>query len=73
MDRRQAVVVEHRIAVLDPVGPRQELHRLMDAVEFAARDRQVTPCGRAAGEHHGVELGPQLLCGDVDADVDAGP
>ena len=44
----------------------------MDAVEFAARDRQVPPCGRTAGQHHGVELRAQLLGGDVDADVHAG-
>ena len=61
----------HRIAVLHPVGPRQELHRLVHAVQFAARDRQIARCRRTAGEHHGVELGPQLLGGDVDADVDA--
>ena len=33
------------------------------------RSRQ---CGRAAGQHHRVEVGAQLLGGDVDTDVDAG-
>ena len=44
----------------------------MDAVELAAGDRQVAPGGRAAGQHHRVELGAQLVRGDVDTDVDAG-
>ena len=61
-----------RIALLHPVRPRQVLHRLVDAVQVAARDRQIARRRRAAGEHHGVELGAQLLGGDVDADVDAG-
>ncbi len=69
VDRRQTVVVDHRIAVLHAVGPGQELHRLMDAVEVAAGDRQIAPRGRTAGQHHRVELGAQLLRGDVNADV----
>src|SRR5512145_977581 len=44
---------------------RQKLHCEMDAVELAARDRQVARLLGAAGEHHGVELGEQLLRRDV--------
>jgi len=69
-DGRLTVLVGHRIAELHAVGPRQELHGLVDAVEFAARDRQVTPCGGTTREHHGVVVQPQLGHGDVDADVD---
>ncbi len=55
------VVVGHRVALLNAVGPRQELHRLMDAVELATGDRQIAPGGGAAGQHNRVELGAQLL------------
>ena len=44
------------VAQLHTVGDRQELHRLMDAVQFAARDRQIASCGGAAGQNHCVEL-----------------
>ncbi len=71
-DGRLAVGVEHRVAVGGLVGPRQVLHRLVDAVELPARDGQVAPVGRAAGQHDRVELLAQFLGGDVDADVDAG-
>ena len=71
-DRRLPVVAEHVVALLHPVGPRQVLHRLVDAVQLAAGNRQIARSGRAAGQHHRVELGAQLLGGDVDADVDAG-
>ena len=40
---------------------RQVLHRLVDARELAAGNRQVTPGGRAAGQHQRVELGAQLV------------
>ena len=71
-DGRLAVGVEDRVAVAGPVGPRQVLHRLVDAIQFPARDGQVAPGRRAAGKHHRVEALPQLLGGDVHADVDAG-
>ena len=72
-DRRLAVGVEHFVALLDPVGPRQVFHRLVDAAELATRNRQVARFGRAPGQHDGIELGAQLGGRDVDADVDAGP
>ena len=40
---------------------RQEVHREVHAVELASRDRQVARLLGAAGEHHRVELGEQLL------------
>src|SRR5581483_6226933 len=70
-DRRFAVGPEDVVTFLHAVRPRQELHRLVDAVELAARDRQVPPRGRAAGQHDGVEIGAQLFGRDVDADVHA--
>src|SRR5262249_42154989 len=56
------------IAFLHLVGPRQVLHRLVDAGELAARDRKIAPRGRAAGEDDGVVL-VELAGRDVDADV----
>ncbi len=47
------------------------LHREVDAAELAARHRQVARDARAGRDHDRVELRPQLVGGDVDADVDA--
>ena len=58
------------VALLHPVGPRQELHRLVDAVELAARHRQVTPRRRPARQHDGVGGRQQDV--DVDAVADGG-
>src|SRR4051812_42469421 len=44
----------------------------MDAVEVAARDRQVTGDGGAAGENDRVVPFAKLVGGDVDAHVDTG-
>ena len=55
----------------DPVGLRQEVHRLHDAVELSAGHEQVTRQRGPDGEDHRVEAGLQLLAGDVAADVDA--
>ena len=44
------------VAGVDLVLLRQELHREVDAVEIAARHRQVARALGAAGEHDGVEL-----------------
>ena len=65
-------VAEDLVALLHPVTPRQVLHRLVDAVQLPAGDGQIAPRGRAAGQHHRVEIGAQLLGADVDADVDTG-
>ena len=72
-DRRLPVLAQDVVALLHPVTPRQVLHRLVDAVQLPAGHGQVAPIGRAAGQHHRIEIGQQLLGGDVDADVDAGP
>ncbi len=40
---------------------RQELHREMDAVEVAARHRQVARLLGATGQQHGVEVLLELL------------
>ena len=52
---------------------RQEIHREMDAGEFAARDRQVARLLGAAGQHHRV-IARRAACRarQVDADLDAG-
>ena len=49
------------LAERDPVGRRQEVHRLQDADELAARARQVARHGRADGEDDGVVTVAQLL------------
>ena len=41
----------------------QEVHRKMDALELAARDRQVVGLGRAAAQHDGIEFVAQLSAG----------
>ena len=71
-DRRLAVVALDVIARGKAVGPRQVLHRLVDALEVTAWNRQIPACCRTAGQHHRVELLAQLLRGDVDTDVDPG-
>src|SRR5690606_29590850 len=50
----------------------QELHREMDALEFAALDRQIAGDARTNAEAHRVELLLELFSGDVFANVDAG-
>ena len=58
------------LAERDAVGRREEVHRLEDAVEFAAGDQQVAGDGRADGQDDGVVAAAQLLAGDVSPDVD---
>ena len=55
------------VALLHPVGPGQELHRLVDAGKLPARDRQVPPGRGAGGEDDGV------MGGQEDVDVDVAP
>ena len=50
---------------------RQVVHREMDAVELAARDRQVARGFRAAGQHHRVEALGDALDRHADADMRA--
>ena len=50
---------------------RQELHRVVHALQLATRDRQVAAERGPAGEHHGVVLSGELLRADVGADVHA--
>ena len=54
------------------IGPRQVLHRLVDAAEIPARDGQIAPVGCATGQDNRVEPLPQLGTGDINADIDAG-
>ena len=66
---RLAVVL--RLAADAPVLLRQEVHGEMDALELAARDRQVARLLGAAREHDRVVVGEQLLGRQVDADMGA--
>src|SRR5581483_3246492 len=59
----------HRIAGVRLVLLRQELHREVDAAELASRHGEVARPRRAAGEHDGIELAPEVVGGHVDADV----
>ena len=58
------------VALLHVVGPRQVLHRLVDALDLATLRGQVAPGRGPAREDDRVELLPELLGGDVGADVD---
>ena len=49
---------------------RQEVHGEMDALELAPGDRQVARLLGAAGEHHRVVVGDELIGSDIDADMD---
>src|SRR5262249_31371085 len=51
---------------------RQELHGEVDALQLAARYRQVARSGRAGRQHDGVELAAQVLARDVHAHAHAG-
>ena len=51
-----------------PVGRHEVVHGEVDAVEVAARDRQVTRDGGAGGDHDGVVPAAQLLPRHVGAD-----
>ena len=51
---------------------RQEIHREMDPVELAARDRQVARLGRAHREHDRVVLRAHFIGVYVDADAAVG-
>ena len=54
-----------------PVLLRQELHGEMDAVEFAAGNRQVARLLGAAGEHDRIIVVDELFDRHVDADMGA--
>src|SRR4030088_3523170 len=54
-----------------PVLLRQETHGEMDAVELAARDREVARLLGAARQHDRVVIGDQLIGRDVDAHMGA--
>ncbi len=63
--------VAERLAADAAVLLRQEIHGEMDAVELAARDRQVARLLGAAGQRHRVVVLEQLLGRQVDADMGA--
>ncbi len=60
------------VALLHPVGQRQELHRLVDAGQLAPGHRQLAGHSGADGDHHRVIAGPQVGGVQVGADRDAG-
>ena len=68
MNSASADLVTFAAAVLQ----RQVLHREVDALQLAARHRQIARLPGAAREQHGVVVGAQPLHRHVDADVDAG-
>ena len=53
-----------QVALLDPVGRRQVLHRLVDPGQLPAGDGQVPGDGGPAGQDDGIEAGEQILAGD---------
>ena len=57
----------NRVAGDNPVLLRQEFHREMHALQFAARHRQIARNLGAAREHHGVEVGQQFFRWNVSA------
>ena len=61
-----------RLAADAAVLLRQELHRVVDAGELAARHRQIARHLGADGEHHRVVLVHQPLDRHVDADMQLG-
>ena len=65
-------LVLHGLPRHHAVGRHEVVHGEVDAVELAARDRQVTRDGGAGGDHDGVVPAAQLLPGHVGADGDAG-
>ena len=63
--------VARRFAADAAVLLRQEIHREVDALEVAARDRQVARRFGAAGQRHRVVVLEQLLGRQIDADMRA--
>jgi hypothetical protein len=62
-------LVRDGVALVAAVLLREELHRVMDALELAAGDLEIARVLGAAGEKDGVEIAPQVGDGDVHADV----
>ena len=69
---RMAVVVGDDVARRAAVVLLEELHREVDAVELAPRDRQIARLARAAAEHDRVETRSEARRRHVDADVHRG-
>ena len=61
-----------QVALLGFVRPRKVFHRLVYAVELAARNRQVAPLGGAPRQHESVKAGLQLGGRNVDTHLDSG-
>ena len=68
---RDELLVGDRVAGHPLVLRREVVHREVDAPEVAAGDLQVARVGRPGAEADGVEVGQELLGGDVAADVHA--
>src|SRR5215203_566105 len=66
-------LVLHRTPEGDPIGLRQVLHRLVDAVQLTAGNREVASDRRTDGQHDGVVAFAKLITGYRNADLDAAP
>ena len=70
--RGDEVVIRNHVAFAAAVLERQELHREMDALQIASRNRQVTCHRDTARQHHGVELRAQTVGADGPSGILAG-
>src|SRR5205807_8658201 len=60
------------VSLTTPVLLRQVLHRVMDSLQFASRNFQITWLLRPAREHNRVKFVPQILHRNVFPDLRAG-
>jgi NAD(P)H-dependent glutamate synthase small subunit len=70
--RADEAIVRHGVALVPTILERQVLHRVMDAVQLASRDRQIARRAGAAREHDGVEVALQIGHRHAGADVGVG-
>ncbi len=54
-------LIDDRVPCIDLVLQRQEFHRVMNALHFTSRHRQITRRFRPTGDHDSVELLAQLI------------
>src|SRR5579862_4061716 len=65
-------IVRNLVALVALVLQRQEFHREVDALKFAAGNRKVARFGRAHRERDRVILRAQLVAGDIKTDTTVG-
>ena len=65
-------LVLHRTPEGDPIGLRQVLHRLVDAVQLTAGNREVASDRRTDGQHDVVAFA-KFITGCRNSDLDAAP